>query len=353
MSDQRVVDVNLFVRNGAATIAEAVRSVLGQTWGALTLTIIDNGSTDGTADVARAAAEGDPRLRVVRNRGDVGPVLNCQRAFWFGDADFVMPKTADDMIAPDYVESLMEVMLAAPETAMCHAGAVVFGDDGRVRHAYPAEHRLMAVGPDPVERARHVMGRYTSAPSFWGVYRRSAVERLAPLTWRPGWDHAVLAELAIEGEIRSIAAPLFWRRHGGKEVGALAKGCSQFYQRGHGWDDPLADLFWRVPLIGTAWAHVERFAVARLPVASRVALMDAVGPIFRARWEPMMRAEAARLRVDLPAVLEATAEGMAPAWAARQVRDVLSAVEAMLPDLDFADEREVLDAFAAIEPMAA
>ena len=38
-----------------------------------------------------------------------------QRAFWLGDADFVMPKSGDDMLAPDFIESLMGVLEAHPD----------------------------------------------------------------------------------------------------------------------------------------------------------------------------------------------------------------------------------------------
>ena len=48
-------------------------------------------------------------IRVRRNRCNVGPIANVQRAFWLGEADFVMPKTGDDLIAPDYIEQLMGV----------------------------------------------------------------------------------------------------------------------------------------------------------------------------------------------------------------------------------------------------
>src|SRR5262249_28496703 len=157
-------------------------------WPSLSLTLFDNGSSDGTPDVLQRYAERDPRVHVKRNRCNTGPVANIQRAFWFGDADFVLPKTSDDLVAPDYVERLMEVLLARPDCAMCHSGALVFSGSDHVESTYPREHRLEAVGDDPVIRACHVMQRYTSAPSFWGVYRRDAVDQLSTIRYRPGFD---------------------------------------------------------------------------------------------------------------------------------------------------------------------
>ncbi len=333
-----LVDVNLFVHNGAATLAAALDSVLAQTWPSLAVTVIDNASSDATAAIAASYAAADRRVTLRSNRANTGPVMNCQRAFWAGNAEFVMPKTADDLLAPDFIAEIMEVLLAHPQTAMCHTAGLVFDESGAVRSVYPAEHRLNAVGADPLERARHVMTRYTSAPSFWGIYRRAAIDRLATIPYRAGWDHVVLAELALYGDIRSIESLLFWRRDGGKDVSLLARGCSQYTQRGLSLDDTLAELRWRTPLVTTAYAHVEQFAVARLDVADRRRLMADVPRIFRARWLPLMQREAANFRADLPALLDVIADdqGVSALWATRHLLDALTALETILPGQGFA-----------------
>ena len=54
-------------RDEAATIGATVASLLAQDYpGAFRLVVVDDRSTDGTGDLARAAAAGDPRLMVVR-----------------------------------------------------------------------------------------------------------------------------------------------------------------------------------------------------------------------------------------------------------------------------------------------
>lgn len=59
------VSIVLPARDEADAIGEAVRSHLRQTHTALELIVVDDGSTDGTAEVATRAAAGDPRFRVV------------------------------------------------------------------------------------------------------------------------------------------------------------------------------------------------------------------------------------------------------------------------------------------------
>lgn len=344
-----LVDVNLFVRNGAATIASAIESVLAQTWPELTLTVIDNCSTDATPEILSRYAT-DRRIRLRRNRADVGPVANCQRAFWEGDAAFVLPKTADDLLAPEFIERVMAVMLAQPDCVMCHADGLVFDETGAVAMSYPESHRLLATDDDPVERACHVMGRYTSAPSFWGIYRRDAVDRLARINYRAGWDHSVLAELALYGAIHHVPELLFWRRDGGKPVATLARGCTEAAQRGLGVDDALAEHRWRTPLITTAYAHIAMFSIARLDIDSRRVLMKRTPCIFRDRWGPLLRREAVEFRAALPRLIGAMGceRGAVAVWMAQQLTDSVRAVETILPELDFTVEQVEIATLASV-----
>lgn len=52
-------------RNEAAVIRETVRGILAQTYTNFELIVLDDNSSDGTGDLACAAANGDPRLRVL------------------------------------------------------------------------------------------------------------------------------------------------------------------------------------------------------------------------------------------------------------------------------------------------
>ncbi len=328
------VDVNLFVYNGAATVGAAIESVLAQTFSGFTLTLIDDGSTDGTAEVLAGYAARDPRIRLKHNRCNGGAIANFQRGFWFGDADYVMPKSGDDMIAPDFIESLLGVLQAHPDAAMCHAAGLVFRGDA-VAGGYPPEHCLHAVDADPLARARHVMARYTSSPAFWGIYRRAAVDRLSPIRTRAGWDHVLLAELALAGEIRHVPRPLYWRRDGGKPMLQLARAATEQARAGLPLDDTLAEQRWRTPLITTAYAHLEMAAATRLPHADRLRLMTDTREIFRARWLALLIREAEALQQAMPALLAELrhASPLEASWMQRSLTEALHGAATIVPEV--------------------
>ena len=123
--------------------------MLAQTWPGVTLTLFDNGSTDGTMHVLEDYAARHPAIQIKRNRCNAGPIANIQRALWFGDADFVMPKTSDDLIAPDYIERLMGVLLEYPDCAMCHAAGLVFTAANQASFAIRPSIGWRRSGPTP------------------------------------------------------------------------------------------------------------------------------------------------------------------------------------------------------------
>lgn len=69
-----LISVVMPVRDGAAFLEQAVRSILGQSLRELELIAVDDGSTDGTAALLAGFAAGDGRVRVLGGaaRGLVG-----------------------------------------------------------------------------------------------------------------------------------------------------------------------------------------------------------------------------------------------------------------------------------------
>lgn len=93
------VSVVLPVKDGAAFLAEAIDSVLGQSLDDLELIIVDDGSVDDSPTIAARAAERDPRVIVTHSSGSgVAAALNTGIALassaWIGRLD------ADDVALP-------------------------------------------------------------------------------------------------------------------------------------------------------------------------------------------------------------------------------------------------------------
>lgn len=94
--------------NARATIEQAARSILDQSWRNLELIIVDDLSSDCTADVAERLAAEDPRIRVLRNPANVGPYVSKNRALRAATGRYVTGHDADDIAIPTRIADQMQ-----------------------------------------------------------------------------------------------------------------------------------------------------------------------------------------------------------------------------------------------------
>jgi glycosyltransferase involved in cell wall biosynthesis len=119
-SGSPLVSVVIPVYNGQDTIADAIRSVLAQTYKTFNLTIANNCSTDGTAAIAEEFARNDPRVRVYHATEFVSVVDSHNRAFTLisDDAEYCKILMADDWLFPTCLAELVAVAEAYPSVGM-------------------------------------------------------------------------------------------------------------------------------------------------------------------------------------------------------------------------------------------
>jgi glycosyltransferase involved in cell wall biosynthesis len=113
------VDVVIPAHNERATIALCLASVMRQTIKPNSVTVIDDGSDDDTAEVAEAfAAANNFAVRVIRRRHSIGktPGLKIESRNLDGDVEFILD--ADTvLISDDYIEQLARQLFRVPGIA--------------------------------------------------------------------------------------------------------------------------------------------------------------------------------------------------------------------------------------------
>jgi glycosyltransferase involved in cell wall biosynthesis len=82
-------------------IGEALRSAIAQTWPRKEIIVVDDGSTDRTAERARQFASKNVKVVSTDNQGLCGAV---NYAFGLCQGDFIQELDADDLLAPDKIE---------------------------------------------------------------------------------------------------------------------------------------------------------------------------------------------------------------------------------------------------------
>jgi glycosyltransferase involved in cell wall biosynthesis len=126
MASVPMLSVLMPVYNAERYVAEAVDSILGQTFRDFEFLIIDDGSTDSSGAILRRYAERDPRIRVV-SRHNTGLLVALNELLGLARGELLARMDADDVALPDRLEREVNYLRDHPEV-VCVGGRVMLID---------------------------------------------------------------------------------------------------------------------------------------------------------------------------------------------------------------------------------
>jgi glycosyltransferase involved in cell wall biosynthesis len=170
--------------NNAPTLPRAIESVLGQTVSDLELIVIDDGSSDGSGDVAVAAAERDARVRLLRMPGNIGISRSLNEGLRAASAPVVAIQDADDWSEPQRLERQLAVLEG-------DASVAVVGS--RMREVDEAGTELRPRTSFAAGDVGDVLLRFNPIPNTCAAFRREAA--LAAGGYDPRYRYAMEYDL--------------------------------------------------------------------------------------------------------------------------------------------------------------
>ena len=131
MTNIPAVSVVLTVYNRARFAAEAIDSILAQTFTDFELIIVDDGSTDNSPKVIADYAERDSRVIVVTQK-NAGAAAARNAGAAVARALYVMWMDDDDISAPDRMRRQWEFLCAHPDVAAVNCTFIGIDADGKI-----------------------------------------------------------------------------------------------------------------------------------------------------------------------------------------------------------------------------
>lgn len=123
------VTVSIPTRNRSSMLKACLTSVLAQTTQDLEVFVLDNASTDDTAQMVEGL--GDPRVTLLALGSDVGMHGNMTRALHQGTAPYVVVLQDDDVLLPGSLSAKIAVLDARPEVGAVTSAFYFIDIDGR------------------------------------------------------------------------------------------------------------------------------------------------------------------------------------------------------------------------------
>ena len=117
MRDAPPVSVVMPVYNSASVVADAIESIVGQTFGDFEFIIVDDGSTDATAEILRNYAALDGRIKLY-NQENCGLITSLNRYCRVANGKYIARMDADDISLPARLEKQFRYLEAHSEVGV-------------------------------------------------------------------------------------------------------------------------------------------------------------------------------------------------------------------------------------------
>jgi glycosyltransferase involved in cell wall biosynthesis len=210
MSTPPRISIALPVFNGERYLAQAIRSILEQTYRDFELIVSDNASTDGTAEICRSFEAGDRRIRYIRQPRNIGASPNFNISYALASGEYFKWAAHDDYMEPEYLAKCVEALDADPDAVLCQSLVRLIDDQDRLIEIHrPIE--PAAARSRPSERFAARM-RNPRCLDIWGLIRTKVLRDSVLIGSYVGMDRALLLELALRGRFLLIDEPLFTNR---------------------------------------------------------------------------------------------------------------------------------------------
>jgi glycosyltransferase involved in cell wall biosynthesis len=199
------LSVGLPVYNGEMYLAEAIESVLAQSFTDWQLIICDNASTDSTREICKGYAAKDSRIVYHRNTRNIGLYPNFSRTFTLSRSPYFKWQAHDDTCSPTMFEELVQELECHPDAALAYSNPVIVDAAGHPNPDVDWSVHAPLADPDPAVRflalTRGLLsGDGPPVPVFtFGVMRSRMVSRSAMNASYMRAHEGLLADLILRG----------------------------------------------------------------------------------------------------------------------------------------------------------
>ena len=202
-----MISVVIPLYNKVGQVEETLQSVLAQTYNDFEIVIVDDGSTDGSAEKVEALGIGNLRLIRQKNAG-VSAARN--RGIEEASGEFVALLDADDLWKPEYLATQFGLTQKYPECDVFTTDYEMHDNNGKVTHSIIR--RINFCGESGVLSNYFEVASCSNPPicSISIMARRSALLAVGgfPLGIRSGEDLLTWARLACRYRIAYCRKPL-------------------------------------------------------------------------------------------------------------------------------------------------
>ena len=126
------ISIILIFYNDAKYLAKSIESLLNQTYKTFELIMLDNGSSDGSYDIAHKYEQQDSRIKIIRAKDNYHNIAsNFKKLLDLSTGQYVKFFCADDIMLPNCLSQQFEILQKNKKYIACFANMQYIDDNGK------------------------------------------------------------------------------------------------------------------------------------------------------------------------------------------------------------------------------
>ena len=225
-AEKMLVSVIIPSYNHAPFLQERLQTVLMQTYGNIELLILDDCSTDGSAQIIEKYRD-NPRVRLIElsSKNSGSPFAQWKKGIKLSKGEFIWIAESDDSCSPDFLDSVMPALEEDPLCVLSFCASLKTDASGKPLGVHPNQKRMKSLHMDGRRFARkHLAYKNAVVNASGAVFRKSAALSLQEdfESFRGVGDHVFWAALALKGNVAYCSRPLnYFRFHASNTTAAI------------------------------------------------------------------------------------------------------------------------------------
>ncbi len=208
------VSIIISCYNYEAYVAQAIESALAQTFDDFEVIVVDDGSTDRSADVISRYAD---RVQSIR-RENGGSIKACMTGLAASSGRFILFLDADDVLEPNLLAEVAPYLNDSVSKIQFMLQPID-AQGARIGRPFPKAGDTFSSETLKAEIARQ--GCYSTPPTSGNTYRRDVYSELGSLEYDYGIDGVAYLLAPFIGDVVFVEKPLgLYRLHGSNMSGA-------------------------------------------------------------------------------------------------------------------------------------
>jgi len=258
------ISIGVPVFNGEKFIANALDSLINQTYPDFEIIISDNASTDSTQDICRKYEKSDPRIKYYRSDTNKGAAWNFNNTFYLANCDYFKWAAHDDILHPEFLSRCINVLNQNSDIVLCFTKSIFIDqysniikkiEDNKYFWNYPFNKLFL----------HYNCANYINTEIF-GLIRSDALSKTRLIDGFSGSDFILLAELALHGSFYQVQEFLFYHREHNHRSVYSANSPEAYYN----WYDSTMDKKIVIPKLHRLYESVISLKRQQVPIVKKV-----------------------------------------------------------------------------------